>query len=144
MKRHLPQIWSRRLVLPLTFAWLLATMGWMVARSDGLGGPPLVIVWGHDPGEYDPHHTSHPIAQSVFRHVCEPLFYEDFDGTVRGLLAEDEIEYGDGGRRLTVRLRPGITFHDGARLDARAVQASFERLQRLGSRRCSMTCATSR
>lgn len=21
---------------------------------------------------------SHPVAQSVFRHVCEPLFYEDF------------------------------------------------------------------
>jgi peptide/nickel transport system substrate-binding protein len=47
-------------------------------------------------------------------------------------LAEDEVEYGDGGRRLTVRLRPGIAFHDGTPLDARAVQASFERLQRLG------------
>lgn len=33
---------------------------------------------------------------------------------------------------MTVRLRPGITFHDGTLLDAGAVQASFERLQRLG------------
>ncbi|MDY7079195.1 MAG: ABC transporter substrate-binding protein [Chloroflexota bacterium] len=132
MKRCLPRTWSHRLVIPITLAWFLATMGWMVARSDGIGGPPLVILWGHDPGDYDPHHTSHPVAMSVFCHVCEPLFYEDFDGTVRGLLAEDEIEYGDGGRRVTVRLRPGITFHDGTSLDARAVQASFERLQRLG------------
>jgi peptide/nickel transport system substrate-binding protein len=132
MKRYLPRTWLHKLVIPVTLAWLLATLGWMVGRSDGPGGRPLVIVWGHDPGDYDPHHTSHPIAQSVFRHVCEPLFYEDFDGVVRGLLAEDEIEYGDGGRRLTVRLRPSITFHDGARLDARAVQSSFERLQRLG------------
>nr|HID12703.1 ABC transporter substrate-binding protein [Anaerolineae bacterium] len=132
MKRCLPQAWSHRLVIPVALAWLLATLGWIVARSDGLGGHPLVIIWGHDPGDYDPHHTSHPVAQAVFRHVCEPLFYEDFDGVVRGLLAEDEVEYGDDGRRLTVRLRPGITFHDGARLDARAVQASFERLQRLG------------
>lgn len=132
MKLCLPRTWSRKPIIPVTIIWLLATLGWMVWRSDRLGGRPLVIVWSSDPGDYDPHHTSHPIAYSVFRHVCEPLFYEDFDGTVRGLLAEDEIEYGDGGRRLAVRLRPGITFHDGTRLDARTVQASFERLQHLG------------
>jgi len=132
MKCRLLRTWSHRLIVPVTLAWLLATLGWLVGRSDGLGGRPLVIVWGDDPGDYDPHHTSHPIAQSVFRHTCEPLFYEDFDGVVRGLLAEDDFEYGDSGRRVTVRLRPGITFHDGTRLDAGAVQASFERLQRLG------------
>jgi peptide/nickel transport system substrate-binding protein len=132
MKRCLPRTWLHKLVVPITLAWLLATLGWMVGHSDGLGGRPLVIVWGDDPGDYDPHHTSHPVAQSVFRHVCEPLFYEGFDDVVRGLLAEDDFEYGDGGRRVTVRLRPGITFHDGTPLDARAVQASFERLQRLG------------
>ncbi len=113
-------------------AWLLATLGWMIWRSAGLGGRPLVVIWADDPGDYDPHRTSHPVAQSIFRHVCEPLFYEDFDGVVRGLLAEDDFEYADGGRRVAVRLRPEVTFHDGTRLDARTVQASFERLQRLG------------
>jgi peptide/nickel transport system substrate-binding protein len=108
-------------------------LGWLVWHGDGFGGRPLVIVWGQDPSDYDPHRTSHPIAESVFRHVCEPLFYEGFDGAVHGLLAEDEFEYGDGGRHVTVRLRPGITFHDGTPLDAHAVQASFERLQRLGA-----------
>jgi len=132
MKRRLLPIRSHKLVIPITLAWLLTTLGWLMGHSDGLGGRPLVILWGDDPGNYDPHHTSHPVAQSVFRHVCEPLFYEGFDGLVRGLLAEDEIEYEDGGRRVTVRLRPGITFHDGTTLDTRAVQASFERLQRLG------------
>jgi peptide/nickel transport system substrate-binding protein len=132
MKRCLMQTWSHKLIIPVTLAWLLVTLGWLVVRSDGLGGRPLVIVWGDAPDDYDLHHTSHPIAESVFRHVCEPLFYKDFDGVMRGLLAEDEVEYGDGGRRLTVRLRPGITFHDGARLDASAVQSSFERLRRLG------------
>jgi len=133
MKRRLLWIWSRKLVIPITFAWLLIALGWMVSHMDGLGGRPLVIIWSHDPGDYDPHCTSHPIAQSVFHYVCEPLLYEDFDGVVRGLLAEDEIEYGDNGRHVAIRLRSGITFHDGTRLDARAVQASFERLQRLGT-----------
>lgn len=132
MKRRLLRIRSHRLIVPVVLTWLLVTLGWLVGRSEGFGGCPLVIVWSDDPGDYDPHHTSHPIAQTVFRYVCEPLFYEDLDGAVRGLLAEDDIEYGDGGRRLTVRLRPGLTFHDGLRLDAQAVQASFERLQRLG------------
>ncbi len=132
MKRRLWSIRPDKLLIPLTLAWLLTTLSWLVARSDGIGGHPLVIVWSDDPGNYDPHSTSHPIAQSVFRYVCEPLFYEDFDGTVRGLLAEDDFEYEDGGRRLVIRLRPGITFHDGTPLNAQAVQASFERLLRVG------------
>jgi len=103
--RLLPRTWSHKLVLSITLAWLLATLSWLVARSEGLGGRPLAIIWGGDPGNYDPHRTSHPVAQSVFRHVCEPLFYQDFDGVIRGLLAEDDFEYGDAGmvhNRLTL------------------------------------------
>ncbi len=133
MKRHLPRTWPRKLTMGITLAWVLVTSGWLIVRSDGLGGPPLTIIWSDDPGDYDPHRTSHPVAQSVFRHVCEPLFYTDFDGEVRGLLAEDRVEYANDGRHLTIRLRPGIAFHDGTRLDAQAVQASFERLKRLGT-----------
>ncbi len=113
-------------------AWLLATGGWLIVRSDGAGGRPLATAWGYDPAFYDPHQTTDPVAYSVFRHVCETLFYEDFDGRARGWLAEDEVEYTGDGRRLLVRLRPGITFHDGAPLTADAVQASFARLQELG------------
>jgi peptide/nickel transport system substrate-binding protein len=129
----LRQMWSCKLAVLAVLVLMLATAAWVVARSDGIGGRPLVIVWSYDPGDYDPHHTSHPIAQDVFRYVCEPLFYEDFDGSVHGILAEDEIAYKDGGRRLVVTLREDITFHDGTPLDAQAVQASFERLQRLGA-----------
>lgn len=124
--------WSRPLVLSVAFIWAVSTVSWLAGHSDGLGGRPLTIIWSDDPGDYDPHSTSHPVAQDVFRHVCEPLFYEDFNGAIRGLLAEDEIEYGDDGRRLTVRLRPNITFHDGTPLNAQAVQISFERLKHLG------------
>ncbi len=112
---------------------LLVVLGWAIARSEGIGGPPLVSVWAYDPGDYDPHHTSHPMAQEVFRHVCEPLFYQDAHGELHGLLAEDVIVYEDGGREVTVRLRPGITFHDGALLTAGGVVKSFERLLQFGA-----------
>jgi len=81
---------------------------------------------------FDPHATSHPVANAVFRHACEPLFYEDARRRIRGLLAEDEPAFDADGRRVVVRLRPGIVFHDGRRLDPAAVVASFARLQRLG------------
>jgi peptide/nickel transport system substrate-binding protein len=113
-------------------AWTLAAVlvAWLLAHVDALGGRPLVVIWARDPGVFDPHNTSDPVAYEVFRHVCEPLFYEDFDGRVRGQLAEDDVAYGAGDHRLTVRLRPGIAFHDGTPLDAAAVAASFERLRR--------------
>ncbi len=133
MSCHAPYTRSRAVVILVTLAWLLVLLSWLAVRSDGLGGRPLVVIWGDDPGSYDPQRTSHPVAQSVFRYVCEPLFYRDADGMVRGLLAEDRVEYQDGGRRVAVHLRPGITFHDGFSLDAAAVQASFARLQRLGA-----------
>lgn len=124
--------WLRKPVLLVTFAWLLIVLGWLGYHSDGVGGRPLTMIWGHDPGVFDPHRTSNPIAYEIFRHVCEPLFYEDLDGTVRGLLAEDDVQYGDSGRRVTVRLRPSIVFHDGTPLDAAIAKASFERLQHFG------------
>ncbi|MEM8536012.1 MAG: ABC transporter substrate-binding protein, partial [Chloroflexota bacterium] len=81
---------------------------------------------------YDPHRTSHPTAQSIFRHVCEPLFYTDYAGELYGLLAEDTIEYSEDGQRVAIRLRSDIYFHDGTLLDAQAVKSSFERLQHQG------------
>ncbi|MFQ5616438.1 MAG: ABC transporter substrate-binding protein, partial [Anaerolineales bacterium] len=130
--RPFPLLKPRHRRAALLFVWLLVLCSWFVWRVDDVGGRPLVILWGDDPGEYDPHRTSHPIAADVFQHVCEPLFYEDFAGVLRGLLAEDEIEYDAHGQQLTIRIRPDITFHDGTPLDAHAVEASFARLKRLG------------
>lgn len=121
------------LALPATLLWTLAALLWFVAQVDDVGGRPLTVLWGADPGVYDPQRTSNPVAADVFRHVCDPLFYEDESGIVCGLLAQDEWRISDDGRQVTVVLRPGITFHDGAPLDAAAVQRSFERLQRLGA-----------
>jgi peptide/nickel transport system substrate-binding protein len=116
------------LALPATLLWMLAALLWFMAQVDDVGGRPLTVLGGTDPGIYDPQRTSNPVAADVFRHVCEPLFYED-----GGLLAQDQWRVSDDGRRVTVALRPGITFHDGAPLDAAAVQRSFQRLQRLGA-----------
>jgi peptide/nickel transport system substrate-binding protein len=118
------------LVVPAV--WLAASGVWFGAHVDATGGRPLVVLWADDPGVFDPHATSHPVAHDIFRHVCEPLFYEDPRGEIHGLLAEDDFVFAPDGRTMTVTLRAGITFHDGGALDAAAVEASFERLRRAG------------
>lgn len=116
----------------MPIAWLAVTGLWLGAHFDGAGGRPLEVLWAEDPGVFDPHATSHPVAQDIFRHVCEPLFYEDPPGVLHGLLAQDEFDFAPDGRTLTVTLRSGIVFHDGTPLDGQAVAASFERLRRAG------------
>ncbi len=106
-------------------------LAWFLGHIEAVGGRPLTFIWGSDPAIYDPQQTSNPIAFEVFRHACEPLFYEQ-EGGVWGLLAEDEVEFRRNGREVVVRIRPHIFFHDGTELTAAIVQASFARLQTLG------------
>jgi len=105
---------------------------WLASRTDAVMGKPLLMTWNYDPQLYDPHQSSDPIAYSIFRHICEPLFYEDYDGTIKGLLAQDDIVYTNNGQRLIIELRPDIYFHDGLLLDAAAVKQSFDRLKMFG------------
>ena len=106
-------------------------LAWFLAHIEAVGGRPLTFMWGADPHIYDPQQTSNPIAFEIFRHACEPLFYE-FEGSVWGLLAEDEVAFRRDGHEVVVSIRPGIFFHDGTELTAEIVQASFQRLQILG------------
>lgn len=105
---------------------------WFVANIDMIGSRPLRIIWGHDPEIFDPHLTSSPIAYEIFRHVCEPLFYTDEQGTLRGLLATDNVQFHDAGKTVVITVRADIFFHDGSPLTAESVVESFTRLQRGG------------
>lgn len=120
-----------RLSLLLFLAGCGLLLTWFMRHIETVGGRPLTLVREVDPHSYDPQKTSAPTTLEIFRHACEPLFYE-FEGTVWGLLAEDEVEFRHDGREVIIRIRPDIFFHDGTKLTAEIVQASFERLQNLG------------
>lgn len=57
--------------------------------------------------------------------VFDPLFYVDTDGEWFPYLAESATPVGDGSS-WDIKLRPGITFHDGTPLDADALIVNFE------------------
>jgi peptide/nickel transport system substrate-binding protein len=96
-------------------------------------GPPvtggtLVYASGDaEPTCLDPHVGGNYPQALVASQYLETLYTKDADGKLVPWLAEDSAVSADGLTR-TVKIREGITFTDGAPLDAEAVKANFEHL----------------
>ncbi len=96
-------------------------------------GGTMTFAVTTDPETLDPHVTSNPAASSVFDYIYSTLIYQDFDLTYKGLLAES-WETSPDNLKITFKLRPGITFHDGSPFDAESVKFTFERLKQVGTK----------
>jgi ABC-type transport system substrate-binding protein len=59
------------------------------------------------------------------RTVFDPLFTQGADGSVQPYLAQS-ISHNPEYTQWTIKLRPGITFHDGSPLDASVVKANLD------------------
>jgi peptide/nickel transport system substrate-binding protein len=80
------------------------------------------------PSRFDPHRST--IGQDIrfFAPVYDRLVHQEADGTfIPGLATE--WSFSDDGMALTMNLREGVTFHDGAPFNAEAVKANIERGQ---------------
>ena len=86
-----------------------------------------------DPETLDPHMTSNGAAWTVFSKIHDSLFYQDLDLTFQGLLAES-WEISDDSKEITLKLREGVKFQDGAEFNADAVKFTFERLADIGAK----------
>jgi peptide/nickel transport system substrate-binding protein len=63
----------------------------------------------------------------VAANIFDTYLYFTEDGEYLPWLAE-EVTMSDDARVFTIRLRPGVTFHDGTPLNAEAVQFNFDRI----------------
>jgi peptide/nickel transport system substrate-binding protein len=122
----------RPLVFLVTLVGLLAP-GWVAAQSSPVQGGSLRVAITGDPPTLDPHTSTAVIVLEITSHVAEGLYARDGEGAVRPMLAEALPEVSDDGLTYTIRLRQGVTFHDGQVLDADDVVASLERWRRIGS-----------
>jgi peptide/nickel transport system substrate-binding protein len=74
----------------------------------------------------DPIWSTSQVSRHLGFMVFEPLYGRDADGVPRPqMVGSDLME--DGGRRWTMRLRPGLVFHDGQPVLARDCVASLRR-----------------
>ena len=98
----------------------------------------LVVALNQDPDLLDPTLARTYVGRIVFAAMCEKLYEIDERLQIHPQLAAGLPEIGDGGKAVTIRLRPGVKFNDGTPLDADAVKFSLDRHRELkGSTRRS-------
>ncbi len=108
--------------VPLVAAFALAAA--LVALPSA--AQTLRIGLAEDPDVLDPTLARTFVGRIVFAALCDKLFDIDEKLAIVPQLATG-YEWAKDGRALTIRLRPGVTFHDGEKLDAAAVKYSLER-----------------
>ena len=86
----------------------------------------LRIGLAEDPDILDPTFARTYVSRIVFSALCDKLFDIDETLNVVPQLALSQETSADG-RTVTIRLRPGVRFHDGEPMDADAVKFSLER-----------------
>jgi peptide/nickel transport system substrate-binding protein len=86
----------------------------------------LRIGLAEDPDILDPTLARTYVGRIVFASLCDKLFDIDEKLNVVPQLALSH-ETSEDGKAVTIKLRPGVKFHDGEPLDAAAAKASLER-----------------
>src|SRR3954471_23247191 len=104
----------------ITAAALLSLQAGVHAQST------LRIGLAEDPDILDPTMARTYVGRIVFAAVCDKLFDIDEKLNIVPQLALSQETSADG-KEMTIRLRPGVKFHDGEPLDAEAAKFSIER-----------------
>jgi peptide/nickel transport system substrate-binding protein len=97
----------------------------LVSRAAG-AETTLRIGLAEDPDILDPTLARTYVGRIVFASLCDKLFDIDEKLNVVPQLALSHETSADG-KAVTIKLRPGVKFHDGEPLDAAAAKYSLER-----------------
>ena len=108
----------RRLALALLL--FVTAVGTAAAQTN------LRVGLAEDPDILDPSMARTYVGRIVFASICDKLF--DIDGklSIVPQLALSQETSADG-KIMTIKLRPGVKFHDGEPMDAAAVKYSLDR-----------------
>ena len=104
---------------------MLLTVGLGLA-SIAAAQTTLRIGLAEDPDELDPTKARTYVGRIVFASLCDKLFDIDDKLNIVGQLATGHETSADG-KSMTIRLRPGVKFHDGEPFNAEAAKFSLDR-----------------
>ena len=109
-------------------AMRIAAAAALVALSCGTASAQSALRIGlaEDPDVLDPSLARTYVGRIVFASICDKLFdiNEKLDVVPQLALSHETSE---DGKSVTIKLRPGVKFHDGEPFDAEAAKFSFER-----------------
>jgi peptide/nickel transport system substrate-binding protein len=109
---------------------LLLALAAGLMMSTAASAQTLRIGLNEDPDVLDPHRARTFVGRIVFTSLCNKLVDITPDLKFTPELAT-EWQWGDDGKSLTFKLRPGVKFHDGEPLNAAAVKANIDRARTL-------------
>jgi len=89
-------------------------------------GQTLRVGLAEDPDVLDPTLARTFVGRLVFSALCDKLVDVDEKLTIVPQLAQS-YEWSADSKALTMKIRPGVTFHDGEKLDAAAVKFNLDR-----------------
>jgi peptide/nickel transport system substrate-binding protein len=98
----------------------------------------LVVALNQDPDILDPTLSRTYVGRIIYAQMCEKLYEIDANLRIFPQLAAELPSFADGGKTVTIKLRPGVKFNDGTPMNAEAVRFSLDRhLHMKGSNRRS-------
>jgi peptide/nickel transport system substrate-binding protein len=102
----------------------------LLASTTAFAQTQLRIGLQDDPDILDPHRARTYVSRLVFTALCDKLVDATPDLKIVPQLAT-EWKWSDDGLTLTMKLKSGVTFHDGTPFDAEAVKANLDRARGL-------------
>lgn len=87
-----------------------------------------------EPQSMDPMVSTQDVVGIVTQHIVETLFTFDSKWNIQPLLADALPEISDGGKSYKIKIRSGITFHDGSAMDSADVVDSLKRWTTVATR----------
>src|SRR5690242_5616009 len=110
----------------LTARSAVLALGICLAAGTASAQTNLRIGLGDDPDGLDPTTSRFYTTRIVFAALCDKLFDIDEKSNIVPQLALSSETSADG-KTVTIKLRPGVKFHDGEPLDAAAAKYSLDR-----------------
>src|SRR6185312_4816917 len=104
----------------------MAVFAVLLSGQMAMAQTTLRIGLAEDPDVLDPTLARTYVGRIVFASLCDKLFDIDENINIVPQLALSHETSADG-KTVTIKLRPGVEFHDGEPMDAQAVKASLER-----------------
>jgi peptide/nickel transport system substrate-binding protein len=87
----------------------------------------LVVALNQDPDILDPSLSRTYVGRIVFAQMCEKLYEIDEGLVIHPQLATALPAVTDGGKTVTIKLRPNVKFNDGTPFNAEAMRYSIDR-----------------
>src|SRR5476651_2350086 len=115
------RLFVRRVLLATTLSLAAAGLG-----TAAFAQSHLRIGIGDDPDVLDPTLSRTYTGRIVFASICDKLFDIDENLKIVPQLALSYDTSADG-KAVTIKLRPGVKFHDGEPMDAAAAKYSIDR-----------------